>query len=286
MDLEAVNDRGIGSTNTCQPLWGIHTGMAITVNLMWKKFSQAGCRGSASATGGDAEALGEWIPQPCLILYCRQVAQWERIHLQCRRCRLNPWVRKIPWRKKWQPTATFLPGESPGQRSLAGYSLWCRKDLDTTEHTCAATLALRSLVWPWVCALKYRAQEPSQQPSWLSSKWLAFSVRLSQLSFSLSPSLCSVVPLEARSLYHPSHRHCHHSDQVLLSSASWTPGSLAALNPISGHDSGNLRITKVPLLSNTLALFPSRLSMSSSNMWTNSTPGSTFKSQFPSLFWQ
>jgi len=30
----------------------------------------------------------------------------------------NPWVRKIPWRKKWQPTPLFLPGKSHGQRSL------------------------------------------------------------------------------------------------------------------------------------------------------------------------
>ena len=34
----------------------------------------------------------------------------------------NPWVRKIPWRRKWQPTPVCLPGESHGQRSVAGYS--------------------------------------------------------------------------------------------------------------------------------------------------------------------
>ena len=33
----------------------------------------------------------------------------------------NPWVRKIPWRREWQPTPVFLPGEFHGQRSLAGY---------------------------------------------------------------------------------------------------------------------------------------------------------------------
>ena len=33
----------------------------------------------------------------------------------------NPWVGKIPWSKKWQPAPVFLPGESHGQRSLAGY---------------------------------------------------------------------------------------------------------------------------------------------------------------------
>ena len=41
---------------------------------------------------------------------------------------------KIPWRRKWQPTPVFLPGESHGQRSLVGNSSWGHKELDTTEH--------------------------------------------------------------------------------------------------------------------------------------------------------
>ena len=45
----------------------------------------------------------------------------------------DPWFRKIPWRRKWQITPVFLPGESHGQRSLAGYSSWGHKELDTTE---------------------------------------------------------------------------------------------------------------------------------------------------------
>ena len=44
--------------------------------------------------------------------------------LQCRR----PWVGKIPWRRAWQLTPVFMPGESHGQRSLAGYSPWgCKR---------------------------------------------------------------------------------------------------------------------------------------------------------------
>ena len=43
--------------------------------------------------------------------------------------------RKVPWRKAWQPTAVFLPGGTHGQRSLADYSPWGRKELDTTEVT-------------------------------------------------------------------------------------------------------------------------------------------------------
>ena len=41
---------------------------------------------------------------------------------QCRRPRFNPWLGKIPWRRKWQPTPVFLPGQSHGHRSLVGDS--------------------------------------------------------------------------------------------------------------------------------------------------------------------
>ena len=52
------------------------------------------------------------------------VAQQERIHLQRGRPRFPPGVGQIPWRKKWRATPVFLPGESQGQRSLAGYGPW------------------------------------------------------------------------------------------------------------------------------------------------------------------
>jgi len=54
--------------------------------------------------------------------------------LQCGRPGFDPWVRKIPWRRKWQPTPVFLPGKSHGRRSLVGYSLRGRKESDTTER--------------------------------------------------------------------------------------------------------------------------------------------------------
>ena len=54
--------------------------------------------------------------------------------LQCKRPSFDPWVGKIPWRRKWQPTPVFLPGKSHGQRSLAGYRLWDSKELGTTEQ--------------------------------------------------------------------------------------------------------------------------------------------------------
>ena len=54
--------------------------------------------------------------------------------LPFRRCGFDPWVGKIPWRREWQPTPVFLPGELHGQRSLVGYSPWDHKESDTTER--------------------------------------------------------------------------------------------------------------------------------------------------------
>ena len=57
---------------------------------------------------------------------------------QCRRCEgpvFSSWVRKITWRRVWQPTPVFLSGEYHGQRSLAGCSLEGRKESDITEET-------------------------------------------------------------------------------------------------------------------------------------------------------
>ena len=61
------------------------------------------------------------------------MAQLVKNHLQCRRPRFQPWVRKITWRRKWQPTPVLLPGKSHGRRSLICYNPWARKESDTTE---------------------------------------------------------------------------------------------------------------------------------------------------------
>ena len=57
---------------------------------------------------------------------------------QCRRYKRNllyTWVRKIPWRRVWQLTPVFLPGESHGWKSLVGYSPWGHTESDMTEAT-------------------------------------------------------------------------------------------------------------------------------------------------------
>ena len=52
-----------------------------------------------------------------------------------KRLGFDPWVGKMPWRRKWQTTPIFLPGTFCGQRSLVGYSPWGSKQSDTTEQT-------------------------------------------------------------------------------------------------------------------------------------------------------
>ena len=51
----------------------------------------------------------------------------------------------LPWTREWQPTSVFLPGESPEQRSLAGYSPWGCKELDVTETTEHAHIMIYNL---------------------------------------------------------------------------------------------------------------------------------------------
>ena len=75
---------------------------------------------------------------------------------QCRRCRFDPWVRKILWRRKWQPTPVFLRGKSHGQRSwqatVQGVAnsqtrLTKHKQLSTISRNLCAFLHLLSRSW-------------------------------------------------------------------------------------------------------------------------------------------
>ena len=53
---------------------------------------------------------------------------------QCRRYGFDLWVRKTPWRRKWQPTPVLLLEKSHGQRNLIGHSPWVCKELNMTEE--------------------------------------------------------------------------------------------------------------------------------------------------------
>ena len=95
----------------------------------------------------------------------------------------DPWVGKISWRRKWQPTPVFLPGEFHGQRSLVGYSKWGRKELDTTErHT--------HTLW----------KQDSPFEISLGGSWPYFASVSSVSRSSWLPSVCSAQQLAASSL--------------------------------------------------------------------------------------
>ena len=79
----------------------------------------------------------------------------------CRRHKrrgFNPWVGNIPWRRIWQPTPVFLPGEPHGQRSLVSYNSLGHKESDTTvatEHACTLTVmrflfGMTGMFWNWI----------------------------------------------------------------------------------------------------------------------------------------
>ena len=67
-----------------------------------------------------------------------------------------PQVRKIPWRREWQPTPVFLGGEFHGQKSLVGYSSWGCEESDMTEWLTLLTLYISlQKVWVWGVIIKY-----------------------------------------------------------------------------------------------------------------------------------
>ena len=61
-----------------------------------------------------------------------------RIRLQCGKPGFDPWIEMMPWRKAWQPTPVFLPGESHRQSSLVGHSPWGLKESGMTEQPSTA----------------------------------------------------------------------------------------------------------------------------------------------------
>jgi hypothetical protein len=90
-----------------------------------------------------------------------QVAQMVKCLPAMWRPEFNPWVRKIPWRRKWQPAAVFLPGEFHGWRSLVLSSPWGHKELDTTERL---QFVAKICVLSRAKALCFSAHLPGQPP--------------------------------------------------------------------------------------------------------------------------
>ena len=104
---------------------------------------------------------------------------------QCGRPRFDPWVGKIPWRRKWQPPPVFPPGKSHGRRSLAGYSPWGGSQ-SRTRLSDFHSLTLRPLgsittsEWVSLAAPAQKRQEPvlpmvEPQPLHSTAGWLVLS---------------------------------------------------------------------------------------------------------------
>ena len=91
-----------------------------------------------------------------------QVSQWWVKNLPTnRRCGFEPWFRKIPCRRKWQPTPAFLPGKFHGKRSLAGYSPWDHR----VRHDLAIKQQLRQSRTPNIWFDLLWASWPSLRPA-------------------------------------------------------------------------------------------------------------------------
>ena len=81
--------------------------------------------------GRPARSLLQWHWQEVKMTHCNlglpEGLRWQRICLQCRKPGFDPWIGKITWRREWLLDPVFRPGESYGQRSLAGCCPWGHK---------------------------------------------------------------------------------------------------------------------------------------------------------------
>ena len=88
---------------------------------------------------------------------------------QSRRHGFDPWVGKIPWRSKWQPTPVFLPGKFHGQRSLRGYSPRGPKESDTTDQPSTHLSAFAAVKFaqqtPQIRSLHLWARQSNDKPA-------------------------------------------------------------------------------------------------------------------------
>ena len=112
------------SLSTCQQ---VHALPLLCDSGMHLRFVHSGHFGR----GEEAPFSTRSLPYSTL---ARKLPRWlgDKSSWQCRGLRFDPWLGKLPWRRKWQLTAIFLPGGSHGQRSLVGYNPQGCKESDTT----------------------------------------------------------------------------------------------------------------------------------------------------------
>ena len=107
------------------------------------------CTASLMTFKVDSSKAGDVCSNKKHLLCCSGFPRWcsdKESTYHCRGCELDPWVGKIPWRRKWQPTPVFLPGKFHGQRSLVGYSPWGHKEPSMTERACSMSMKEQNTV--------------------------------------------------------------------------------------------------------------------------------------------
>ena len=117
---------------------------------------------------------------------------------QCRKRALDPWVRKIPWRREWLSTPVFLPRELHGQRSLVGYSPWGCKESDMTDQP---TLWLFTHI-KGISSVQSLSHVRLFVTPWTAARQASLSITNSQSSLRLT-SIESVMPSSHLILCHP-----------------------------------------------------------------------------------
>ena len=108
-------------------LYSITDSMDMSLSKLQKTVKdRKACRAAVHGVARSQTQLSDWTTKKQQIVICGLPSgtSGKEPACQCRRykkCALESWVRKIPWRRVWQPTPVFLPGKWHGQRSLAAY---------------------------------------------------------------------------------------------------------------------------------------------------------------------
>ena len=133
-----VSHGGTGFSSANQAFWWL--GFRQNHARSWSRMAELCCSQIPDPT--------LWVNKRLLFFGLPRWCSGTESSCQCRRHKrrgFDPWVRKIPWRRKWQSTPVFLPGKSHGRRGLVGYHPWGHKEstqLSVCTHTHTQTHTL------------------------------------------------------------------------------------------------------------------------------------------------
>ena len=180
--LQIQRDRGVISSHAEYQLWGV-----FVISLGYGVFS-----GKIGSANDDYMTCNHVCQVPRIRGFPGAAVVKKNLPAN-KRHRFDPWVRKIPWRRKWQPTPVFLPGKSHGQRSLAGYTVHgvTKNQTQLSEHKQAPRIWKTKQFW-----VLFLLEFFMPQKSPLSiSLCLCLQIRGSKKSCALYHISCLSIPL-------------------------------------------------------------------------------------------